>query len=526
MKNNKQIVRILSCLLLLTIFSFLPYSALADHNPLIYGRGGESDTLDPADTAISESIKVTTHIYDTLLVNNGGGSGEPTPGLALSWSSSEDQTRWTFKLRRDVTFHDGTPFNSEAVRFTFLRMIDPQHSFYKKGLAYAGFFSPIKEILTPDQDTVIFVLDHPYAPFLQNLCLPAAGIVSPTAIKRWGEEFGRHPVGTGPFVFKKWVDNDVIVLDQNYKYWGEGPFVDHLIFKTIPKDLDRLLALKAENIHIMDGFSFSAIDELNKNPQITLHEGPGLNVGYIAINTNKKHLDSVLVRRAINMAINKKRLVKLLCQGVAIPAVTPLPPGEWAFNSQLTDYPYDPEEARRLLKEAGWPADRTVTLHQSPVARSYMPYPVKFARFIKANLEAVGIRVKIVESSMKDFWTKVNTSDYDLIFSGWTADNGDPDNFFYSLFHSQHVSPPSVMNLSQYTNPELDKMLVQAQRVANREERKRLYDEIQAIILEQALWVPLAHGKVLRIARKNVQGVELTPVLPNIRLNKVRISTE
>lgn len=525
MKLKKQHIRLLSLFVFLFGLTLHPNFAEAEHATLIYGRGGDSDTLDPARSAMSESIKVFSHIYDTLVIY-GDSTSEPLPGLASSWTTSKDNLRWTFKLRSNVTFHDGTPFNSDAVRFSFLRMIDPQHLFYQEGLPYAGFFSPIKDILTPAPDTVIFVLKYPYAPFLQNLSLAAAGILSPPAMNEWGQDFGDHPVGTGPFVFAKWVENDVIVLKKNNAYWGEGPFIDTLIFKTIPKDSDRLLSLKAGAIHIMDGFSYSVINEFNKNPQLQLHQGPGLNVGYIGINTSRKPFDDVLVRQALNMAINKKRIIKLLCQGVAIPAITPLPPSEWAHNDQLTDYEYNPEEAKKLLAKVGWQSNQTVTFLQSPVSRSYMPYPEKLARYIKANLEAVGINVEIVKLPMGDFWEQAIVGNYDLISSGWTGDNSDPDNFFYSLFHSQYATPPSAMNLAWYANLELDSLLEKAQTTVDRKDRKKLYDEIQEIILFQAPWIPLAHGKVLLVARKNVKDIELIPVLPNVRLNKVRLLPE
>lgn len=520
MYTSKMIV------LLLTLFSLLLPGQASDvwASTLIYGRGGDSNTLDPPATSQSEAIKVITTVFDTLVAFSDV-SVAPVPALAKSWTTSNDKTRWTFKLREGVLFHDGTPLNSAAVKYSINRMIDPNHPGYRKEFPYGDFFESIREIKTPDLYTVIFVLRFPYAPFLQNLCLPAASIISPAAMEKYGDAFGKHPVGTGPFVFESWGDGSTIALRRNINYWGTGPFVDRLIFKTISNDKERLIALKAGAIHMMDSFSFSVIDEFYKDQNLRLHSDRGINVGYLALNTTRKPLDNVLVRRAINMAVNKKRLIKLFCQDLAIPAVTPIPPGEWAHNSSIKDYEYNPERARELLREAGYPGGFSLTLLQSPLSRSYIPFPQKFARFTKASLEAIGIKIEVIAYSWEEFWKKANMGEYDIITSGWTGDNGDPDNFFYSLFHSKNTVPPNVMNYAFYNNPQLDELLIRAQSTLDVDERTRLYHSIQTIIHQDAPWVPLAHGKVLIAARSNVKNIHLIPILPHVRLNTVQITS-
>lgn len=513
-----SLIAIVSCL----AFSMGTGGAIANEKTLCYGRGGDSLTLDPYRTSDSESLKVFPNIFDTLITFKDG-SSELMPSLAESWSVSPNEKEWIFRLKKGVVFHDGTKFDAESVKYSLTRLFDKNHPNYRNDLPYQVFFSSIEKMLVEDKYTIKFLLKTPYAPFLYNLCLPSASIISPASLKTFGDDIDKHPVGTGPFVFSSWVPGKTLTLKKNVNYWGEAPEIDTVVFKVIENDKDRLRALKSGAIQIMDSFSYSVIQEFHKDDKLKLWKGQGLNIGYLALNTGHKHLSNKKVRQAINHAINKTRLIKLFCQNIAIPAVNPIPPNQWGFNDAIVDYEYNPKKARQLLKEAGYDEGFDITLFSSPLSRSYLPYPDKLASYIKANLDVVGIRVQIVKHDWKVFWAKIMKKEHDIVMTGWSSDNGDPDNFLFTLLHSQNRLGNTSFNLANFEHKELDEILIKAQKVSDKSKRIALYKKAQVIFHEAAPWVLLAHGQVLIATSKEVNGITLMPILPNVRLNKVWI---
>ncbi len=481
---------------------------------LVYGRGGDSVGLDPGLETDGESFKVCDNIYETL-VSFHAESTELAPGLAESWTASEDGLTWTFQLRKGVTFHDGSAFDAQAVVFSLARQFKPDHPFHNVEGAYQYWSSMsmsdiVKDVRAIDDFTVAIDLKRPNAPFLSNLAMNFCAIVSPNAVKKWGADFARHPVGTGPFQFVEWIKDDRIVLERYANYWGMAPQLDRLIFRSIPENSVRLIALSQGSIDGMDNLVPDFIPSIESDERLQLLSQAGMNVGYLAMNMDKQTFQQVAVRRAINHAINKKSLVDNLYQGLALPAVNPIPPTMWGYHEGISGYDYNPEKAKQLLAEAGMPNGFKTTLWAMPVPRPYMPQPMKIAQAIQADLKAVGIEAEIVTYEWGTYLDKVQRGQHDMALLGWTGDNGDPDNFLYVLLDKSATQIPAN-NIAFYRSEPLHQVLIDAQQSSDQETRTALYRQAQEIVFRDAPWVPLVHAAQTAAFNKRVQGFQLHP---------------
>ncbi len=507
-----RVILLLSCYLFISWGILLAQSEPKVGGTLIWGRGADSVTLDPTISTDGESDKIILNIFEGL-VRFKEGTNEIEPALATSWKTAKGNTEWIFYLRKGVLFHDGTPFNASAVVFSFLRQIDPNHPYFRKDLGYAKLaFKYVKSVEALNVYTVKIILKKPFAPFIYNLAMSiTAPIISPAALKKWGNKFALHPVGTGPFIFKEWIPNKLIALVKNPHYWDGPAYLDNVIYKSIPNNRSRLLALKSNAIDGMDGLDPNMVKEIKMNKNLRLISTSCFNIGYLSMNMEKAPFDRLKVRHAVNHSINKQNLVKLLYRGSAIPAKNPIPPAMWGYNDDITDYEYNPEKARVLLRSAGLPNGFKTTLWVMPVPRPYMPQPRKIARAIKANLLAVGIKAKIVSHDWKTYLKKLQNGEHDMCLLGWTSDNGDPDNILYILFTEDNAVKPKAENTSFFRNKALDALLNKAQQILEKQERIKLYRKAQEIIHTNAPWVPLVHTDVSIGLRKNVHGIVLQP---------------
>jgi peptide/nickel transport system substrate-binding protein len=429
------------------------------------------------------------------------------PALAESWETSPDGLAWTFRLRPNLRFSDGTPCDAAAAAFSFLRRTDPTHPYFRE--EFTRMDSSLKYIAgveAVDPLTLRITLREPYAPLLSTLATHSSYLVSPDAVRTWGDDFDRRPVGAGPFVFAGWIPGERIELTANPGYYRGRPHLDRVVFKVVPDIKVRLLELKSGSIQIMDGVGPSDRDEILKNTRLALDAKPGLNVGYLAMNMRHAPFDKLEVRRAVNHAINKENLVKLLYRGLAEVAKNPIPPGMWVYNDEVQDYAYDPDQARELLRSAGYPQGFSTTLWAMPVSRPYMPEPERIARAIQANLAAVGIKARIVTCEWKDYLARAYAGEHDMCLLGWVG-AGDPDNFFSNLFAADKAAPPHASNIAFFTDPAAQKLIAAAQREPDQARRAGLYRQLQAVIHDQAPWTPLAHAYQAMARERTVTGV-------------------
>ena len=478
---------------------------------LIVGRPADALGLDPAARTDNESVEVTEQIYEHL-VRYARDSTEVEPSLATRWQVSEGGKVWTFELRPDVQFHDGTPLTAEAVVFSLERQRNPSHPFHSRYFLYWwNSFRYIEGIEAVGPMQVRITLERPYAPFLASLAMFPVSIVSPAAVAKYGDEFERHPVGTGPFRLESWTRGDRVVLVRNERYWGPKPALERLVFRAIRDDRQRLLALESGSIDVAWGIQPEELQFVELHPELVLHHVPGQNVAYVAINTRRPPLDDVRVRRAINHAVNKVPIVKLVYQGLGIPAHGPLPPTMWSYEPNVKRYPYDPKAARALLEEAGVPKVRVFRFLAPSTPRSYLPDPEKVARVIQRNLAEVGIRTELVLQEFSVHQQAAQDGKHDLVLHGWVGDNGDPDNFLYVLFDRDNAVPGSAKNLAFYEDDRVHGLLMAAQQTMNRPERDAFYRRVQEHIASDAPWVPVAHSEIVVASHDRVKGLVLHP---------------
>ncbi len=489
--------------------------AAADGPTFVMGRGGDSPGLDPAHETDGESHKVCDNIYDNL-VQYTDSTTEIEPGLASRWEHTPDNLSWTFHLRQGVKFHDGTPFNADAVVFSMARQDSMFHNpFNNVGGPYTywqsmSMGSIIRDVKAVDDSTVVFTLRHPNAPFLANLAMNFTSIVSPTGVKKWGPEFFKHPVGTGPFKFEEWVKDDHITLARNEGYWNGTPAIARLVFRSIPDNTVRYLELKKGNLQGMDGIAPDQVQPIRDNKDLVLLTQAGMNICYLAMHNDKKPFGDPRVRQAVNLAIDKKAIVETLYRNLAVAAVNPMPPVVWGYNKSITPYPFDPARARELLKQAGFPNGFKTKLWAMSVPRPYVPEPQKVAEAIQANLKSVGIDAEIVSTEWKTYLDKTQAGEHDMCIMGWTGDNGDPDNFLFTLLDKTATRLPA-QNLAFYRSEKYHQIVVEAQNESDQAKRTALYEQAQQVAHDDAPWVPLVHTSALFAQPRNISGFHLHP---------------
>lgn len=487
-----------------------------DGGTLVYARGHDSVRLDPGHETDGESFKVLDNLYENL-VSFADTTTDIVPELATRWDISPDGKTYTFHLRSGVKFHDGTPLNADAVVFSLDRQRNkkPAHPFHSIGGPFTYWQSMsmddiVSDLKAADDSTVVFTLKRRNAPFLANLAMGFASIVSPTAAQKYGEDFFKHPTGTGPFRFVEWVKDDHITLERNPDYWGQKTHLDKVVFRSIPENTVRYLALEEGSVQGLDGLNTDLARRVVDAGKYNLLTQPGMNVGYLAMNMDKPPYDNKDVRLAVNFAVNRDAIVKGLYGGFGTPAVNPMPPTLWGYNRTIQPYGYDPAKAKALLAQAGFPNGFKTELWAMSGPRPYMPDPLKIAEAIQSDLKAVGIDASIKTLEWGTYLDATQHGQHQMCLLGWTGDNGDPDNFLYVLLDKESTRIPA-QNVAFYRSDALHAILVSAQEETDIAKRSLLYEQAQVVVHEDAPWVPLAHMTQLAAFDRKVHGYLLNP---------------
>jgi peptide/nickel transport system substrate-binding protein len=495
---------------------------IAKLRPLIVVSPGDALTLDPAEATDSESMQIITKIYEPL-VRYKDNSSEVEGALATKWTVDKSGTIWTFKLRKRVRFHDGSPFNADAVVFTFERQRNRKHAYHSMDFPYwENTFRNIVATKKVDAHTVSITIKKPFAPFLANLAMFPVSIVSPTAVKKHSKNFRNHPVGTGPYRLLRWNKGSLIALAHNKRYWGGKPHVERLVFKVVPDASDRLSSLLSGTASVVHGLSPQDRQIVQLHPELSVHRTTGNNISYLALNTSRAPFNNLRVRQAVNHAVNKAALVKLIYQGLALPARGPIPPSMWGYRRDITDYKFDPQRARKLLRESGHQGNVPLRLYTSSTPRPYMPSPVLAAKMIANNLMDIGLDIEIVIKPLAEHFRAIRKGEHDLCLLGWVGDNGDPDNFLYVLLDSDNATFGTAQNVAFFRHQGVHDLLAKAQTESRRKNRVQIYTRVQSVIADQAPWVPLAHTQVVVAASKRVKGLQIQPS-HEIRYRRVRV---
>ncbi len=477
---------------------------------LIVGQIAEPKSLDPAAVTAVNDFRILVNVYEGL-TRYKTGTLEPEPALATSWGISEDGTEYTFTLREGVSFHDGTPFNADAVKFNFDRMLDENHPHHDTGpFPLSFFFGAVKATDVVDEMTVKFTLNAPYAPFLSNLAYPTGLIISPDAVKAHGKEVGRNPSGTGPFKFVEWKSNERVVVDRNGEYWGEPAGTDAIVFRPITDANTRVAEMLAGGIDMMSEVPPTSLGQFGGDG-FTISEQAGPHVWFLILNAKEGPFADKRVRQAANYAINKEAIVNDVLEGTATVAAGPTPPAfAWAYNEELDPYPYDPEKARALIAEAG--VDGATLTFYVTEGGSGMLDPVPMGTAIQADLKAVGFDVKIETYEWNTFLGEVNPGlegKADMAEMAWMTN--DPDTLPYLALRSGAWPADGGFNSGYYANEKVDELLEAARTATDQDERARLYREMQTIVQEDAPWVFVANWKQNAVTNDRVENFRLAP---------------
>lgn len=470
---------------------------------LVIGYDRDAEILDTIKTAWYSDALI--YIHDRLVSRDYNFSYKP--GLAESWDVSEDGLTWTFHLRKGVKFHDGTDFTAEDVKWTIDTIKDPD-----TGSPFRGDLEAIKEVEIVDDYTVKIVLNYPFPNLLFNLSNTAAGIHPANAYEKYGDDYGKKVViGTGPYKLEDWVRGDKIVLVKNEEYnWGpewmsnRGPaLIDKIVLRVVPDESSRIMEMEVGGIHILRNVPEAHIEKLENNPDITVYKEPATKLGYLAYATDKKPFTDVRVRRAINHALNREEIIQFVFRGVGEEAYGYLPPAlkdEYLEESEELGYHYDPEKAKQLLAEAGYPNGFEATLSADNSSKSS-----KLAEIVQSQLKDVGINAKIQLYDSASYVAMLKEGKQELFIREYSWPNADILDWF--LLSSQFPYP----NHSRWVDEKTDQMIKYAATRPTWEERAEAYKEVQRYLIDQAVWAPMYVPKQIIAVRKEVKNFKYHP---------------
>ncbi|MBC7635461.1 MAG: ABC transporter substrate-binding protein [Acetobacteraceae bacterium] len=483
-------------LLATAAFGLLAGSAVAQKRGGTLTVGMELDItgFDPLKVGVfdTSAYMAAALIFDTLTMLDDKGAAQPK--LAVSWTSSEDLKTWTFKLRAGVKFQDGTPFNAAAVKWNIDRQKDPANK-----CRCAFYISNVDAVDAPDELTLIFRLNTPSSMLPETLSLPSSNNVmqSPTAIQAKGDDYNRNPVGTGPYVLKSWVAGDRMALEKNPDYWDKDRvYLDRIALKPLPDAQARFASLQSGSVDIIwhDESDSDNLKKVATMPAFTLHTYVGSGAGVSAINTKNPPLDDVNVRRALVMALDRKGIADAIYGGMPRPATNPYGEGSWVKCADDGALPYDVAKAKALIQAYGKPVKFALVVTSTPRGRAV-------GQVYQQMWKTIGADVSIEQIDQASFPPRAFARKFDVI--GWRIiDLADPDPQMYANFHSA-----SPVNLANYSNPELDRLLQHARVTADRTERTKDYCAISRLLNSEATWFWTFQNTYYAISKARVKGL-------------------
>lgn len=479
---------------------------------LVVGVASDPSVLDPAVSSDNYDWRQTYPAYDRLVkykVIDGEGSTEVEPMAAEAWTVSDDGMVWTFKLRPGITFNDGAPLDAVAVKFSFDRVL-------AVGMGPAGNLECLDKVDVVDPATVRFTLKYPFAPFLQILAVNGCSIVNPAVMKHEKDGdmakawLSQNMDGSGPYALKEWVRGERLVLEARPGYWGEPPRLKRVIIRPMREASDRRLALEKGDIDITESIMVDQLAELEKNPDVAVNRYDGQFVEYVYVNNTRPALADKRVRQALSYAVDYAGIIDYVLQGNGEQMRGPIPKGMWGYKADAFQYSRDVDKARALLKEAGYEKGLALTLIYSERRAVWE----QIATILQSNFADIGVTLKLELMANPTLRDKVANRDYDLCLGAWSPDFADP--YMFANFWYDSANAGMAGNRSFYANPQVDDLLRKAARSTDRDERVRLYHQVQDIVIDDAAYILLYQLKAVVPMRRNVKGFVFNPMLESM----------
>ena len=511
--------------LIAAVPAVLPALVLA--KPLTVCTESSPDGFDVVQYNSLVTTNASADVIFNTLVSYDEAAQKVAPALADKWEVSGDGLTYTFHLRPNVQFQHTDyftptrPLTADDVVFTFRRMLDPANPWHKvagaNGFPHAqsmGLTKLVKAVTKVDDATVKFELNEPNATFLPILTMGFASIYSAQyadELQKAGKEtqLNAKPIGTGPFMLRSYTKDAVIRYDVNPQYWGPKPKVDRLIYAITPDAAVRAQKVRAGECEIALSPKPQDVAAAKSEKALKVAETPAFMTAFVALNTQRKPLDNVKVRQALNLAFDRATYLKVVFDNTAQPAANPYPPNTWSYDKTITPYPHDPAKAKALLADAGFANGFTTTIWVRPSGSVLNPNPKAGAELLQADLAKIGVKADVKVIEWGELIKDAKQGQHDMLFMGWAGDNGDPDNYLTPLFSCSAVQ--SGINFARYCDPKLDKLIAQAKQTADQGKRAQAYEAAQKIIHDEALWIPLGYPTAAAITRANVSGYRVSP---------------
>jgi peptide/nickel transport system substrate-binding protein len=493
---------------------------------LVYSSSSRFDTLDPNVTTFTDVARIGFHLFDPLVWEVK--AGEYVPGLAEKWEVSTTADRYTFHLRKDVKFHDGTPLTADAVKFTFDRIVDPE---LKSQMAFSAL-GPYESSTVVSPQTIVVKFKRPFAPFMSSVAQSVLAPVSPDAARKLGKDFGTRPVGSGPFRLDTYTTDSVVRMVRNPDYrWGPSlfkhpgpPHLDAISWRIIPEASTRLAALRAGEVHVIQDVPAQEYRNVQREGAIQLLQGELAGSGFsMMINVTRPPTDDVRVRQALEWGVDRAAVVRAVWQGVPKPACSPLTSVMLGYDPATCNvYRYDPKKAGELLDEAGWKAGpggvRRKDGQDLALALYYRSDNADFtamATFLQGMYQPLGVKIELNGLAQAGYFNAVRAGQHNLQF--WWDTRTDPD-VVRILLYSANANGGT--NRNRYKNAEMDALIDEAASTTDPVKRKRVYTQIQMKTLQEAIMVFFADPlNVFAYQKAKVMGALLDWSATNVLLH-------
>lgn len=454
--------------------------------------------LDPRFATDSQSQKIDGLLFSSLLERDDQMNFHGD--LADSWSTPDSLT-YTFHIRPGIHFHDGRQLTADDVKATFDSILNPATHSPKRGA-----FRMVASIETRDPATVIFHLTEPYASFLWNLARPAIGIVPHDA----GDDFSRHPVGSGPFRFVSQSQDEEVIVERNPDYFRGAPQIARIRFRVVPDAVVRALELRKGSADLeMSSLSPDMIPVLARQPALAITQRPGTNFGYLGFNLEDPVLAKREVRQALAFATDREALIRYLLHGQARIASGILPPNHWAYEPNVAQYTLDPAHAEKILDAAGFPRNQNGTRFHLTLKTSTEEQARLIGAVLQEQWRRVGVDLELRPLELATLLSDAARGNFQLTYSRWVGANNDPDVFEF-VFSSKRF-PPDGANRGHYSNPRLDALVDQIRTEMDRDKRKVLCSEVQKILSDDLPYLPLWFTDVVSVHRRSLGDLPLSP---------------